>query len=120
MSIIDHAIDQIKEYHAHLYYDEKRLPMAQALREHVHTKFGVFVGTLHQRNVGPHLTWSCQITVPKEMFGTIIPWLSLNRGDVDVFVHADTGDDFLDHTAHVMWLGRSYDLNKGIFKTGPQ
>ena len=115
MPIPETDISLIKEFHAHLYYDVERLPLAGSLRTRVQEKFGIFVGTLHERNVGPHLTWSCQLTVPVELFTPVITWLALNRGAVDVFVHPDTGNDLLDHTAYVMWLGRSYDLKTDMF-----
>ena len=37
-----------------------------------------------------------------------------NRGDVDVFIHPNTGDDLLDHTQHIMWIGESYPLNLSV------
>lgn len=98
-------------FHAHIYYSNKTLEEARALRRRAGETFGIELGRLHEKNVGPHLTWSCQLTVPKDRFGEIIPWLSLNRGNLDFFVHAVTGDDLLDHTQHVMWLGKSFPLN---------
>lgn len=109
-------VDRINYYHAHIYYDAERLDEARALRDYVGATFGIELGRLHERNVGPHLTWSCQLTVPKERFGEIIPWLALNRGRLDFFVHPDTGDDVIDHTQNVMWLGKSYALNLDALK----
>ncbi len=102
---------KITEYHAHLYYKEEQLEEAQKLTEKIKDKFGFEVGKLHQRPVGPHLEWSCAVSVPPEKFGEVIPWLSFNRGTIDFFIHPVTGNDLLDHTERVMWLGRSYPLN---------
>jgi aromatic ring-cleaving dioxygenase len=104
-------IDTIQYYHAHLYYDETSITFAKSLALEAHESFGIKIGTFHERPVGPHPVWSCQLTVPVKLFGQVIPWLALNRGVLDVFVHPVTGDDIEDHTRHVMWLGRSFPLN---------
>jgi aromatic ring-cleaving dioxygenase len=44
-----------------------------------------------------------------------IRWLALNRGELDVFVHPNTGNGRADHSAHVMFLGKSYPLDLSIF-----
>ena len=103
-------------YHAHLYYKEANIDEAQELAQKAHYLFKVKVGTFHRKEVGPHPSWSCQLTVDHEVFAEIIPWLMKNRGSVHVFVHADTGDDYRDHTRHVMWLGPSYELNLSMFR----
>jgi DOPA 4,5-dioxygenase len=61
--------------------------------------------------VGPHPCWSYQVAFGPELFARIVPWLALNRGDLVVFVHPNTGDDLADHSKHVMWLGELMDLN---------
>ena len=80
MAIMDH-------YHAHLYYNEDNLGEATALAEEVAKTFEVKVGRLHQKPVGPHPTWSCQLSCDTDVFKELIPWLMVNRGSVDVFVH---------------------------------
>ncbi len=102
--------DAIQYYHAHLYYDETSIVLAKAVGAQAHETFGIKVGTFHERPVGPHPVWSCQLTVPVKLFGQVVPWLALNRGVLNVFVHPVTGDDIEDHTKHVMWLGKSFPL----------
>jgi DOPA 4,5-dioxygenase len=41
--------------------------------------------------------------------------LVLNRGELTVFAHANSGDDRADHTAHVIWFGESEPLELSIF-----
>lgn len=105
------SLDAIQLFHAHIYFDAARLEEARAMRTLAGQLFGIELGRLHERPVGPHVVWSCQLTVPKDRFGEIVPWLALNRGNLDFFIHAVTGDEIVDHTQHVMWLGRSYALN---------
>ena len=73
--------------------------------------FTVDLGRWHDAPVGPHPCGSYQIAFAPELFATLVPWLALNRGDLTVFVHPNTGDAMADHTAHVMWLGESRALN---------
>lgn len=107
---------EINGYHAHLYYCSKNFEEAVQIREKCGNKFGLELGRLHKKEVGPHPSWSCQLSVPVEKFGEVIPWLCLNRGTVDVFVHPLTGDELWDHTAGVIWLGNSYELRTKMFE----
>lgn len=102
---------EIQYFHAHIYYGADTLEEARALRRTAGEVFGLELGRLHERPVGPHTVWSCQLSVPTERFGEVIHWLALNRGNLDFFVHPVTGDEVADHTRHVMWLGKSYPLD---------
>ena len=101
----------VKGYHAHVYFDEASVEQARALRERVSEEFDYAVGRFHQKNVGPHPRWSFQIAVKAGEFGTLVPWLALNRNGLTVFVHGLSGQDMYDHTELVMWLGDSVELN---------
>ena len=105
------TIDQIGSYHAHVYYDQASKGAAGTLRDKVDAAFTVDLGRWHDAPVGPHPCGSYQIAFAPELFATLVPWLALNRGDLTVFVHPNTGDAMADHTAHVMWLGESRALN---------
>lgn len=106
----------MKAYHAHIYFDAPELDAAQVLARAAQERFGVAVGHFHQRPVGPHPRGSCQLTVPKEQFGEFAEWAVFNRGGLTIFAHAETGDDWADHTAHVIWFGPSEPLDLSIFR----
>ncbi len=101
----------IKGYHAHVYFNAATVEQARALRERVGVEFDYAVGRFHEKDVGPHPRWSFQIAFKADEFGTIVPWLALNREGLTVFVHGLSGDDIYDHTELVMWLGESVELN---------
>jgi DOPA 4,5-dioxygenase len=105
----------ITGWHAHVYFDAATKPAARALCEAAAARFGVTMGHMHDDPVGPHPMGSCQLSVPPEVFGDIIPWLALNRGGLTLFVHAESGDHLPDHTRHVLWLGESLALDLSIF-----
>ena len=105
-----------KGYHAHVYFDKDTLSFATTLCEEAGARFGLHVGRVHQKPVGPHPLWSCQITFGRKHFDQFIPWLDENRKDLTVFVHALTGDDLKDHTEYAYWLGDSVELNLSMFR----
>ncbi len=107
--------DEIRDFHAHIYFDPNEIDRAQALARRAQEKFGVPVGHFHTRAVGPHPRGSCQLTVPPETFGDFARWLSVSRDGLTIFAHASTGDDIADHARNVVWFGPSETLDLGIF-----
>jgi aromatic ring-cleaving dioxygenase len=109
---------EIESFHAHIYFDAETVDQARTLCERARDEFGVAMGRMHEKPVGPHPMWSCQLTVQPETFGGFIPWLSLNRDGLIVFTHPNTGDDLADHTKHAIWMGALMELDLSIFKGG--
>lgn len=105
----------IRDFHAHIYFDPEELQRAQALAAAAAAKFGVPVGHFHTRPVGPHPRGSCQLTVPRDLFGDFAQWIALNRDGLTIFAHTSTGEDLADHTQHVIWFGTSEPLDLSIF-----
>ena len=105
----------IQNFHAHIYYDPDQVEQAKALAAAAQARFAVVVGHFHLNPVGPHPRGSCQLTVPAELFGGFAQWLALHRGALTIFAHANTGDDFVDHTSHAIWFGESEKLDLSIF-----
>lgn len=105
-----------KNYHAHLYFDKESIGEVRELVSIIQGKFGLKIGTIHDRLVGPHTRWSCQVVFSNEQFNSFIPWLDKNRRGLSVLVHAQTGDDYIDHTKNAYWLGDSVKININNFK----
>jgi aromatic ring-cleaving dioxygenase len=103
-------------YHAHVYFDAQTVERARKLCEDAWTRFGVAMGRVHEKLVGPHPRWSCQLAFDSKQFDTLIPWLDEHRGGLTVFVHGLTGDDLEDHTTHASWLGEPAKLNLEVFR----
>lgn len=106
-------------YHAHVYYEKKSMQQAKALCEEANAKFSLTMGRFHQKPVGPHPCWSCQLAFDADQFPLLVPWLSRHRNGLDIFIHPNSGDDYKDHTDFVMWLGQSYNLKLDIFTKNP-
>ncbi len=108
----------VQEYHAHVYFDATTLEKARRICETCRDTFGVVMGRVHEKPVGPHPDWSCQILVPHEKFADVACWLMLNRDGLVVLVHPETGNDLKDHTDHAMWMGAIRPLDPSLFKKG--
>ena len=108
-------MQRIKGYHAHVYYDASTIDQARALCEEAAHRFGISMGRVHERPVGPHPDWSCQLAFGPELLGIVLPWLAISRHGLVIFLHPDTGNDLLDHTEHAIWMGEIRPLNLSIF-----
>jgi aromatic ring-cleaving dioxygenase len=105
-------------YHAHVYFGPPTVDEARALVARAGELFNVQVGRVHEKPVGPHPHWSCQIAFSAQEFDQVIPWLDEHRGRLDVLVHGLSGDALADHTAHASWLGNEWPLKLEIFERG--
>jgi aromatic ring-cleaving dioxygenase len=110
---------RIEGYHAHVYYDPGTRPIAERLREAIGAGFTVTLGRWHDGPVGPHPTSMYQVAFPVGEFPRLVPWLMLNREDLDVLVHPLTGDDYEDHSRFALWLGTKLPLNLDVLRRGP-
>ena len=117
--LTDNAMPQtaIAHYHAHVYYDPaKSRGRAERLRQQVAKNFPrAKLGRWHDEQVGPHPHSMFQIAFPAEMLAAFVPWLMLNRDDLIVLLHPETGDDLADHTAHAAWFGAVLPLRLEVF-----
>lgn len=104
-----------RAYHAHVYFGPGTVEQARALCEEAARLFNVQMGRVHEKLVGPHPHWSCQLAFAAHEFDRLIPWLDEHRNGLDVFVHGLTGDDLADHTTHAYWLGNEAVLNLAMF-----
>ena len=102
---VDPAI--ISDYHAHIYYDPATTrDRAARLRELVAAAFPeAVIGRWHDELVGPHLKSMYQVAFPRTLLASFLPWLMLNGDGLTILVHPETGNAYVDHTAHAAWLG---------------
>lgn len=108
-------INSHDNYHAHVYFTRETLDFASSLCHQAGETFGLDIGRVNQKPVGPHPLWSCQILFTSADFEALIPWLEQHREELNVLVHPVTGDDLLDHTEYAYWLGDSVTLNLAGF-----
>lgn len=106
---------QVRGYHSHVYFNAHTYAQAEALCRAAQERFGVVMGRMHQRPVGPHPDWSCQLAYGPALLKVVLPWLALNRGELTIFTHPITGDDLRDHRDFAIWMGEVRPLDLSIF-----
>jgi|TARA_B110000261_G_scaffold156638_1_gene190779 aromatic ring-cleaving dioxygenase len=106
----NYPVNSHRAYHAHIYFDEQSKALALILCEMIKAKFSLHVGTFHQRLVGPHTRWSCQISFGPQDFEEFIPWLDQHRLYLSILLHPLSGNDYSDHTKYCYWLGEPEPL----------
>ena len=102
---------EIKGFHAHVYFDPASRDAAARVREGLGARFDVQLGRWHDKPIGPHPKSMYQVKFLPDQFGTVVPWLMLNREGLDVLVHPETGDDVGDHSHRALWLGEKLELD---------
>ena len=107
--------EDIKGYHAHLYYDGRTKQFAGYLRREMERRFNGRIEVGRWRDLapqGPNPTSHFQVSFPTNMFNLIVPFLALNRGELHILLHPNTGNGYEDHTTNVMWIGPSIPLDQ--------
>ena len=106
------SIAGIASFHAHVYFEgDAQAAAARALREALAARFAVRLGTWRDGPVGPHSRAMFQIAFAPGLFGSIVPWLMLNHGDLSILVHPNTGNDRRDHLDDRIWIGAALPLD---------
>jgi aromatic ring-cleaving dioxygenase len=101
----------------HFYFTLETKDSALKVREELKNKFSFLLfHEPHFKNIGPHLQpmWEADFTNSTnfyEDFGKVTIWLMLNRNGHSVLIHPHTGDSFMDHTTHAIWLGDKLPLD---------
>jgi len=116
MSAPDNDAPEIRDWHAHIYFDPATRDPAWALRERIEKSFDIQMGRFHEKPVGPHPRFSYQVHFRNDQLAPLISWLTLHRGDLTVLVHPNTGQELEDHRDRAIWLGPSETLDLSILK----
>ncbi|KUJ77522.1 DOPA 4,5-dioxygenase family protein [Ruegeria profundi] len=106
---------EITGYHAHVYFDADTVDLARQVCSEAARLFPVEMGRVHERNVGPHPRWSCQLAFAPDALDQVLPWLMLNRRGLTIFTHPETGEHLEDHRDRAVWMGEMLELNLSIF-----
>ncbi len=109
----------IRGYHAHVYFGQATIEQARALCEAAARRFDVVMGRVHEKPVGPHPDWSCQLAFKPALFAELVPWLAMHRAGLVVFVHPISDNEVLDHTERALWMGAVRTLDLGVLSAGP-
>jgi len=117
MNALKYPVNIHEHYHAHVYFEQATLEFAKDLCDKAGNLFNFKIGRIHEKPIGPHLMWSCQIAFSSNSFEMFSPWLEENRQNLSILVHGLTGNNLQDHTEFAYWLGEPVDLTLDLFLT---
>jgi DOPA 4,5-dioxygenase len=109
-------MEEIKGYHAHVYYDAATKGKAAALRDAIVGRFKVEPGAFSDEPRGPHPISQFNVIFETPEFQNIVPWLMLNRDGLDVLVHPLTESSYDDHSKNALWLGTPVPMRLEILR----
>jgi aromatic ring-cleaving dioxygenase len=101
----------IREYHAHVYYDNISRNRAADLRVRIGARFTDQAHPLRDAPIGPHLSAQYQIVFNSDQFPWLVPFLMMNRMELTVLVHPQSGRPRDDHTLNALWMGEVLPVN---------
>ncbi len=119
METITNPCPTIRGFHAHVYFSQATQEQARSLCLAAAAQFDVLMGRVHERPVGPHPDWSCQLAFKPEVFGLLVPWLAMQRGGLVVFVHPLSDNELLDHRDRALWMGAIRPLDLSMLSEAP-
>ena len=103
---------EVSEYHAHVYFDEGTRTVAAWLRDELAVRFQVKLGRWKNGAVGPHPMAMYQVAFDPRIFYEVVAWLMLNRRDLNVLIHPNSGHGHAgDHAYRAIWLGEPLPLD---------
>lgn len=107
---------EIRNFHAHVYYDVATRETASRVRDALAERFEVELGRWREEPVGPHPQSMYQVKFSPEEFNQVVPWLMLHHEGLNVLIHPSTDDAVSDHTDRALWLGKKLELNIEFLK----
>ncbi len=111
-------VGSIADYHAHVYFhDDATKDRAALLRRWAEERFPTArMGRWHDGPVGPHVQAMYQIAFGPELFPTLVPFLMLNRMELTVLLHPESGRPRDDHTLHATWMGEVLPVKTEVLR----
>jgi DOPA 4,5-dioxygenase len=103
--------NKIIGWHCHVYFLPEQRNVAVQLNEDVQDHFRIWDYRWLDEANPLHPTPMFRFQFPTEDLARFVEWITLNRNDLSVLLHAITGDDIFDHTYNAMWLGKPLTLN---------
>ena len=98
-------------WHCHVYFMPESRDCAVRLNEELQDQFRIWDYRWLEAPNPLHPRPMFRFQFPPADLARFIEWITLNRNDLSVLIHAITGDDIFDHSYNAMWLGEPLTLN---------
>lgn len=111
MSALSIQTRKIIGWHCHVYFTPELRERAVRLNEDLQDQFRIWdYRWLDAPNL-LHPMPMFRFQFSRVDLTRFIEWITLNRNDLSVLIHAITGDDIFDHSYNAIWIGQPLILN---------
>jgi len=107
----DQGQAKVLGWHCHIYFPMERRDVAVRLNSDIQDRFAIWDYRWLDRSNFLHPKPMFRFQFKREDLPDFLEYMTLNRDGLSILVHAITGDDVIDHSEHVMWLGEPLSLN---------
>ena len=111
MTALSDQSRKIVGWHCHVYFIPGQRDRAVRLNEDIQDRFRIWDYRWLDAPNPLHPLPMFRFQFLREDLAQFIEWITLNRNDLSVLIHAITGDDMFDHAYNAMWLGQPLTLN---------
>ncbi len=66
---------------------------------------------------GPFLTAQLAYFIPKSKLESAMHWFSANKGNLDIFIHPNSGCSYHDHVDFSVWGGNKWEIDSTILSS---
>lgn len=106
----------MKHLHGHIYFISNDLNKAQELYRKALSKTEFTYCKMYNNPIGPHPLGMIEVHFKENHLESCRHWLETNRNSLSVLIHIDTGDDVLDHSENIEWLGSPVAIDFAFFE----
>lgn len=103
--------DKVLGWHCHIYFAPERRDHAVFLNDGIQDRFPIWDYRWLDKSNVLHPQPMFRFQFRREDLADFLEYITLNRKDLSILVHAITGDDVIDHTENVMWMGEPLTLD---------
>lgn len=106
----------MKRYHGHIYFIPDDFDKAKELYEKALLNSEFSYNKIYTKPIGPHPLAMIEVHFKENSLENCRHWLQANRNSFSVLIHIDTGDDILDHSENIEWLGTPLKIDFTFFE----
>jgi len=107
----------MKNYHAHIYFDQFQRPIAEQLVLQL-LKLdlnNLKLWKIHENKVGPHYLPMAEVHFTEQNLNEVLECLEMHHDGISILVHEDSGDDYKDHE-NPIWVGTPLPIDFDFFE----
>jgi len=70
----------------------------------------IYDHNLTNQTLGPFAVGEWSLFAPVHYYQAVLPWFLMNRGNLSLLVHPNTGCEYEDHSIRAQWAGQPWQM----------